>query len=85
MAKKSRSREPEETMGGRLRRFRDKASMSQADLARAAGVPIGTIRNWEQDRRIPRLDTAYAIATALHISLDELAREVSFIRVTRKS
>ncbi len=50
--------------------------MSQSQLARAANVPIGTLRNWEQDRRIPRLDTAAAIAKAIGVSLDELAGDV---------
>lgn len=60
-------------MGQRLQRLRQAANLSQADLAKASNVPIGTLRNWEQDRRIPRLDTAAAIAKALKVSLDELA------------
>jgi transcriptional regulator with XRE-family HTH domain len=62
----------EETMGNRLQRLRLEAEMSQSELARAAGVPVGTLRNWEQDRRIPRLDTARDVAKALGVSLDDL-------------
>jgi transcriptional regulator with XRE-family HTH domain len=65
----------EETMGQRLRRLREAADMSQPELARAAGVPVGTLRNWEQGRRIPRFDTAAAVAWALGVSLDDLAGE----------
>ena len=63
-------------MGQRLQRLRKAAGMSQEDLARAAPVPIGTLRNWEQDRRIPRLDTAAKVAKALGVSLDDLAGDV---------
>jgi transcriptional regulator with XRE-family HTH domain len=61
-----------ETMGQKLRQFRLAAGMSQEDLAKAAKVPIGTVRNWEQDRRCPLLDTAARIAKVLGISLDAL-------------
>jgi transcriptional regulator with XRE-family HTH domain len=60
-------------MGARLKRVREGAGMSQSQLAAAAGVPIGTLRNWEQDRRVPLLDTAARVAKALRVSLDELA------------
>lgn len=53
--------------------------MSQTDLAKAAHVPIGTLRNWEQDRRIPRLDTAASIAKALGVTLDQLAGGVAWV------
>ena len=58
-------------MGGEvLQRLRKEAEMSQAELAEAAGVPIGTVRNWEQNRRVPGLDTAARVASALKVSLD---------------
>jgi transcriptional regulator with XRE-family HTH domain len=41
-------------------------------LAAAADIPLGTLRNLEQDRRIPRLDTADELARALSVSLDAL-------------
>lgn len=60
-------------MGQRVQRLRLAKGFSQSQLARAAGIPIGTLKNWEQDRRAPLLDTAAKIAKALSISLDELA------------
>ena len=62
-----------ESMGNRLQRLRKAAGLSQPQLAKLAKVPIGTLRGWEQDRRVPRLDTAIILADALRISLDELA------------
>jgi len=60
-------------MGERLQRLRQAKGLSQADLAARARVPVGTLRNWEQGRRVPRLDAAAAVARALGISLDVLA------------
>jgi transcriptional regulator with XRE-family HTH domain len=63
---------PKEKSGQRLQRLREQAGVSQPRLAAASGVPVGTLRGWEQGRRVPRLDTAVAVARALGIPLDEL-------------
>jgi transcriptional regulator with XRE-family HTH domain len=62
-----------ETSGERLQRLRKAAGLSQPGLAKAAGVPAATIRNWEQGRRGPLLENAAKLAVALGVSLDELA------------
>jgi transcriptional regulator with XRE-family HTH domain len=69
----SAKEEEVETMGQRLSRLRRQAGLSQLELAKKSKVPIGTIRNWEQDRRVPSLDTAARVATALGVTLDEVA------------
>ena len=60
-------------MGNRLKLLRQQRGLSQAKLAEAAGVPIGTLRGWEYGRRTPLLDAAARLADALDVSLDELA------------
>jgi transcriptional regulator with XRE-family HTH domain len=60
-------------MGEHIQRARQAAGLSQPQLAKAAGVPLGTLRNWEQGRRVPLLDTAARVAAALGCTLDELA------------
>jgi transcriptional regulator with XRE-family HTH domain len=60
-------------MGERLQQLRQAAGLSQRDLSVKAKVPIGTLRNWEQGRRVPLLDTAARIARAIGCTLDELA------------
>jgi transcriptional regulator with XRE-family HTH domain len=62
-----------ETMGERLKRLREAAGMSQPRLAEASGVPVGTLRQWEQDRRLPSWEGAVALADGLDVTLDELA------------
>jgi transcriptional regulator with XRE-family HTH domain len=64
-----------ETFGQRLQRLRQEAGMSQPGLAAAAAIPLGTLRNLEQDRRVPRLDTADALARAIGVSLDTLTND----------
>jgi transcriptional regulator with XRE-family HTH domain len=62
-----------ETMGRRLQRIREAKGFSQSQLARAAGIPPASLRNWEQDRRGLSLEAAARLAVALEVSLDELA------------
>jgi len=60
-------------MGERLQRLRLEKGFSQSQLAKAAGVPTGTLRNWEQGRRTMLVDAAVKVADALGCTLDELA------------
>ncbi len=60
-------------MGKRFKRLREAAGLSQSQLAKAADVPVGSLRQWEQGRRTPLLDAAARVAEALDVSLDELA------------
>lgn len=50
--------------------------MSQTSLAHAADVPVGSLRNWEQGRRLPRVPTARRLARILNVSLDDLFRDI---------
>ncbi|NJP27833.1 helix-turn-helix transcriptional regulator [Microbispora hainanensis] len=56
-----------------IRRRRTELGMSQADLARAAGVDTRQIRRYEAGDQQPLLSVAVAIANALQISVGELA------------
>jgi transcriptional regulator with XRE-family HTH domain len=60
-------------MGQRFKQLRERAGLSQAELARATGIPKASIQGWEQGRRTPLLDAAARIAEALDVSLDDLA------------
>jgi putative transcriptional regulator len=54
------------------RRIRANVKLTQAEFARRIGVPIETVRNWEQGKRAPR-----GPARAL-LKLIELAPDVTF-------
>jgi transcriptional regulator with XRE-family HTH domain len=60
-------------MGQRFKDLRERAGLSQAELARATGIPKASIQGWEQGRRTPLLDAAAKVAEALDVSLDDLA------------
>ncbi len=45
---------PEETQAAYARRVRAATRLTQADFAASIGVPIETVRNWEQGKRMPR-------------------------------
>lgn len=55
-----------------LAALRNRAGMSQVDLALKAGIRIDTLRRWEQGRNLPRIDDAYKLAQALGVDMDEL-------------
>jgi transcriptional regulator with XRE-family HTH domain len=62
-----------ETLGQRLRRLRQAASLTQEELAQKAMVPVWSLRNWEHDHRLPGLVAAYKLAKALGVPMEELA------------
>jgi transcriptional regulator with XRE-family HTH domain len=58
------------TFGEKVRQLRTQRGMTQPDLAAASGLPVGTIRDYEQGRREPLLGRAQLLARALGVSLD---------------
>ena len=55
-----------------LQRLREDATLTQAELARQAGLSIDSLRNWEQDKALPKIDAVVKLATALGVSVDAL-------------
>jgi putative transcriptional regulator len=49
-----RSMAPAESQAAYARRVRAATSLTQADFAARLGVPVETVRNWEQGKRAPR-------------------------------
>jgi transcriptional regulator with XRE-family HTH domain len=58
------------TFGKKLKELRAACGMTQAKLASASGVPIGTIRDYEQGKRDPLLSTAQKLSGAFGRGLD---------------
>lgn len=64
------------TFGEKLRKFRLQKKMSQQDLAKAAGLGINTIRNYEKGSTYPQNRGVYArLAEILGVSPDYLHNE----------
>ena len=60
------------TIGERIKTARTNANMTQADLARAMGVPYQTIGHWERDASSPKFSSLEKVAKALNISIETL-------------
>jgi transcriptional regulator with XRE-family HTH domain len=56
--------------------LREEAGLSRAALARLAGVPVSTLRNWEHDRGCHGLATCLRLAEALGVRAERLAEGV---------
>lgn len=56
------------TIGEKIRFYREMAKMSQSDLAKAAGIPLGTLQKYEIDFRNPKSEPLLKISEALGIS-----------------
>lgn len=59
-------------MGARLRRARQEHGLSLSELARRSGLGKGTVSELENGLRGARLDTLFALSTALEIPLGAL-------------
>ena len=64
--------EAPQTIGGLIRAARERAGLSQADLARKAGVHLNQMNKYERDRHEPGVAMLTRIATALDVPVTEL-------------
>jgi len=64
------------SFGGHLRALRKQAGLSRAELARSAGVPVSTLRHWENDRGFPGVPALLRLAEALGVPAERLAEGV---------
>ena len=59
-----------------LRTLRGEAKLSRAELAGRAGVPVSTLRDWENDRGFPAMPAILRLAKALGVTAERLAEGV---------
>jgi transcriptional regulator with XRE-family HTH domain len=65
-----------------LQELREKAGLSQSQLADAAGVPVWTLRGYEQGKREPLWDVLFKLADALGVdcrAFSAAAKEASAV------
>ena len=60
------------TIGDFLRQQRELAGLTQGELARQTGITQAAISRWEDNLRIPNIETCIKLADFYGISLDEL-------------
>jgi len=63
------------SIGHNIRTRREALGKTQTWLAERAGCLQSQISEWERGNGVPRADTAIAIAKALRVSVETLARE----------
>jgi transcriptional regulator with XRE-family HTH domain len=59
-------------LGTMLKEAREKAGLTQEQLAEKTGLPVGSIRNWEQGHRTPRIGVVPALARAVGLPVERL-------------
>ena len=68
-----------QTIGGRVRRYRESAGLSQETLARAAHIGRVTLVRLEKGKQSPRFKTLKAVADALGMDAPDLLVEPEFL------
>jgi DNA-binding XRE family transcriptional regulator len=63
-----------EHFAGRLRELREQAQLSQAELARKAGISQGVISDWERAKKKPLWENVVALAEALGVDVAEFLK-----------
>jgi transcriptional regulator with XRE-family HTH domain len=72
------------TIGKRVKSVRDRAELTQAGLAEAAGITDETVSRIERGAYEPALSTLVALADALGMSLDALAGRSAYGKTKRR-
>jgi transcriptional regulator with XRE-family HTH domain len=65
------------SFGETVQSLREKAGLSQSELARKAGVPVRSVQNWEQGHRLPRPQALLPLAEALEVPVEHLIKSMS--------
>ena len=60
------------SIGINLKKYREKANLTQNELAKLIGVQCQTVWRWEHEEREPSLDLLKKLANALNVTEDEL-------------
>lgn len=58
------------TFADKLRELRTAANLEREGLAQASGLSRGVIRDYEQGKRMPTLESAFKLARALGVSVE---------------
>lgn len=69
------SDKPRSAFGEKLLAARERAGLTQAELAQRMGVTQRAVAHWERTSTVLRPEVIEALADALKVSVDELIRE----------
>ena len=74
-----RPKQPQSTLGSRLRDLRIAAGKHQRDTAHDLGVTEGTVSRWELDKVVPLLEQLIALSKLYGVTIDEIAKGAEVI------
>ncbi|WP_303220427.1 helix-turn-helix domain-containing protein [Enterocloster bolteae] len=60
------------TIGGNIKKYREKKGLTQKELGAALGLAEITIRQYENNKREPKYERLYVIADVLSVSVSDL-------------
>lgn len=60
------------TIGGNIKKYREKKGLTQKELGAALGLAEITIRQYENNKREPKYERLYVIADMLSVSVSDL-------------
>lgn len=58
----------------RIKELREKAKLTQAELADSLGVKRVTVAQWERGENKPRIDTLIKMSKLFQVTIDDLLR-----------
>ena len=64
-----------DNFGERLKKLRKKSGLTQEELSETLGISCMTVRRWESERSIPRIDEIRRIAQALNVPESDLLND----------
>lgn len=73
------------TKGQMIASIRKQKGLTQQQLSDLTKIPIGSIKQYETDKRNPKFETVKAIADALEINVFDLIQDVESIRKDAES
>lgn len=73
------------TVGQRVMELREKAGLTQGQVAEKMGVHFTVISRWERGRNIPREASAARLAEALGVEVQDILPDVAGAHVTQKN
>ena len=77
--------EEPEVIGEKLKRLRLREGMTQAELARRAGLTRRTLSHIERNVTEPHMSTRFMLSEALGVPADELAEGCCSLRASQKT
>ncbi len=60
-----------------LKNLREKAGLSQSELAERIGLSVRSIQNWEQGHRMPRAGVLLSLARGIGVPVENLLAEIT--------